>query len=149
MRFVVAVDGSEQSQRALQHAIDLGSSTAPDITAVYAVDPAVHSEGGEEPVTDIADAEDRLVVEDVSVAEERGSRALSEAAEFAAEYDIDVETELLYGPPAETIADYASKESADGLFVGHRALSERQERILGSVAKGLIERTEVPVTVVP
>jgi nucleotide-binding universal stress UspA family protein len=149
MKFVVAVDGTEGSRRALERAIAWGAPADADVTVVYAVDPAVQSEGGEEPVADIADAGDRLVVEDEGDAERRGERALEEAATVAADHGVEVATELLYGPPAAAVAEYANEAGVDGVFVGHRALSERQEEVLGSVAKGLIERTDVPVTVVP
>ena len=50
--------------------------------------------------------------------------------------------------PATVVPDYAAAESFDGLFVGHRGLSERYENLVGSVAKAILERSSVPVTVV-
>ncbi|MFB6184153.1 MAG: universal stress protein [Haloarculaceae archaeon] len=148
MHLVVAVDGSEQSKRALAHAIDLGEPAGATITAVYAVDPEVHAEGGIEPVNDISDAEDRLIIEDVADAEERGERVLQQMAAFAEEYGARVETDLVYGTPVEAISDYAEDVDADGLFVGRRGLSEEAERVIGSTSKALVERAAVPVTVV-
>lgn len=148
MHFVVAVDGSDQGERALAHAIDVASGLDADLTVAHAVEPGVRSEGGERPVTSIADAEERLVVESVEDAEERGQEVLDEAAAFAADQDADVETVLLYGDPATQVASFAADQDADGIFVGHRGLDERRERLLGSVAKDLLELAEVPVTVV-
>ncbi|MDG5778123.1 universal stress protein [Haloarculaceae archaeon H-GB2-1] len=148
MHFVVAMDGSEQSERALAHAIDVGQPADATISVVYAVDPAVHDEGGDEPNGDVGDVNDRLIIEDVEDEEKRGAEVLEDAATFAAEYGIEVETELLYGNPVEQVADYAESIDADGIFVGHRGLSERAERVLGSTSKGVVERSAVPVTVV-
>ncbi|MFB6151073.1 MAG: universal stress protein [Haloarculaceae archaeon] len=148
MDFVVAVDGSEESDRALDHAVEMTAATAGTLTAVHSVDPSVYDTGGSDPVVSPGDAEDRLVVESVEDAERRAERLLDDAAERAAEAGVDVETEILYGDPVEAIPSFATTEGYDGVFVGHRGLSEKHERVLGSVAKGVVERSSVPVTVV-
>ncbi|MEF8852498.1 MAG: universal stress protein [Haloarculaceae archaeon] len=148
MRFVVAIDGSEAGDRALDYAVEMTLAVDGDLTAVHAVDPDVYDTGGPDPEGDRSAAERRLIIEDVEDAEDRGAEILDEAADRAAEAGLDVETELLYGAPAETVASFATAEGYDGVFVGHRGLSEREQRVLGSVAKGLVERATLPVTVV-
>ena len=73
---------------------------------------------------------------------------LDDAQAVAADRGIELATELLYGDPVEQLSDFASTEGLDAIFVGHRGHSEHAERFLGSVAKGLVERSDVPVTVV-
>ncbi|MFB6087199.1 MAG: universal stress protein [Haloarculaceae archaeon] len=146
MNFVVAVDGSTESDRALDHAVEIAAPMDAELTVVYSVDPDVYDTGGSEPVADLADAERRLVVESVEDAEARGEHILEEARERVDAVPVDAE--LLYGNPVETIPEFATTEGYDGIFVGHRGLSEAKERVLGSVAKGLVERSELPVTVV-
>ncbi len=148
MKFIVAVDGSEEGEAALAYATDFADGVDGSITVVYAVDPEIYEEGGSEPIEGITDAEGRLIVQSVEDAEDRGLEILDEAAEFAEALGHDVETELLYGDPVPEITDYAEEGGYDGIFVGHRGLSERAERVLGSVAKGIVERATVPVTVV-
>lgn len=148
MRFVVAVDGSEAGDRALDHAVEMTLAVDGDLTVVHAVDPDVYDTGGPDPEGDRSATERRLVVEDVEDAEERGARILDDAADRAAEAGLDVDTELLYGAPVETIPSFATAEGYDGIFVGHRGLSEREQRVLGSVAKTVVERASLPVTVV-
>jgi len=148
MRFVVAVDGSDAAERALDHAVAMTLAVDGDLTVVYSVDPDVYDTGGPDPQGDRSEAERRLIVEDVEDAEARGEDVLADAADRAAETGLTVETELLYGDPVETVASFATGEGYDGAFVGHRGLSEREERLLGSVAKGLVERADLPVTVV-
>ncbi len=147
-KFVVAFDGSEASERALEHAIRVASGLDASLTAVYAVNPQVYSSGGDAPVRSRSDADRRLVVEAVEDAERRGEEILERAAARAEDDDYAVETELLYGAPVAAVADFAEDEGYDGIFVGHKGLSESYERVLGSVAKGLVERSRVPVTVV-
>jgi len=148
MKFIVAVDGSEEGEAALAYATDVADAVDGSITVVYAVDPDIYEEGGSEPVEGIADAQDRLIIQSVEDAEERGLDILDAAASFALELGHSVETELLYGDPVREITDYAEDGGFDGIFIGHRGLSERVERVLGSVAKGVVERATVPVTVV-
>jgi nucleotide-binding universal stress UspA family protein len=148
MRFVVAVDGSDAADRALDHAVQMTLAVGGELTVVHAVDPDVYDTGGPDPQGDRSEAERRLVVEDVEDAENRGEEIVEEAVDRSADAGLAVETELLYGAPVETLASLATTEGYDGVFVGHRGLSEREERVLGSVAKGLVERASVPVTVV-
>lgn len=150
MRFAVAVDGSEQSERALDYAIELAEAMTdpPSISVIHSVDPEVYTEGEIEPVADLVDAEQRLIIENIEDAEDRGQEILDDARAYAADRNVEVTTELLYGDPVARLADFASAEGFDTLFVGHRGRSEHAERFLGSVAKGLVERSDRPVTVV-
>ncbi|WP_265109910.1 universal stress protein [Halosolutus halophilus] len=146
MEYLVGVDGSEESMEALAYASDIADAMNGSITAVYAVDPTVFDEGGTEPISSLSDADQRLIVESMADAEQRGLDVLEDAVSFAAELGHDIETELVYGDPVEEIADYA--EEFDAVFVGHRGRSERTQLMLGSVAKQLVERATVPMTVV-
>ena len=119
------------------------------MTAAHAVDPSVYATAGADPGGGPVERADRFVVESVDYAEERGRRLLSAAAARAAGTGVPVETELLSGDPREVIPALAGREGFDGLVVGHRGLPERRERVLGSVAKSFVERSTVPVTVVP
>jgi nucleotide-binding universal stress UspA family protein len=147
MTFLVAVDGSDASDNALAYATDLASRLETDLLVVHAVEPAVVDVGGDEP-TGFDDAAGRLVAEAVEDAEANAERVLDEAADYAREHGVGVETELLYGPPLQVVPEFTERETVEALFVGHRGLSERYEGFVGSVAKGLVERSSIPVTVV-
>jgi nucleotide-binding universal stress UspA family protein len=144
----VAVDGSEAADDALAHAVTVGDATGASITVAHAVDPVVYDVGGSEPVSGLSDADRRLILEDVGDAEDRGLEILEAATEFARTLDCEVETELLYGDPVAAVTDYAEEAGFDAIFVGHRGRSERTDLMLGSVAKDVVERATVPVTVV-
>lgn len=147
MHLVVCVDGSQGSDRALEHAIELAEATDGRLTVVHAVDPQVYESRAGGPITDRSDADEHFVVEAVEDAEERGQEILDEAVDLV--HEVPAESELLYGDPVEAIPEYAeTREDVDGIVVGHRAVGDRYERVLGSVAKGLVERAPVPVTVV-
>ena len=91
MKFIVAVDGSEEGEAALAYATDFADGVDGSITVVYAVDPDIYEEGGSEPIEGITDAEGRLIVQSVEDAEDRGLEILDEAAEFAESLGHDVE----------------------------------------------------------
>jgi len=148
MKFLVATDGSEEANSALAYATDISDAMEGSITVVYAVDPAVYDTGGSEPISGLSDADRRLVVENIEDAEDRGLDILDEAARFAEDLGYEVETELLYGTPVAEVTDYAEEKGFDAIFVGHHGRSERTDRMLGSVAKEIVERATVPVTVV-
>ena len=148
MRYLVAVDGSEKSNAALEHAIAM-ARRKDDVAVAHAVDPDVYSTGGTAPFSDLDDASERLLIETVEDAERRGEDILEDAADLAADHGVSVGTELLYGDPLEVVHDHAVREGYDHIVVGHRGLSERAEAVAGSVAKGIVARTSLPVTVVP
>lgn len=146
MEFLVAVDGSEQSKRALRYACEMARAAGASVVLAHAADPGVQrTEGFDEGA---ADRDDALVMEGTDAAEERGRTVLGEALDLAREAGFDPETELLHGDPAVVVAEYATERDVTGVYVGHRGLSEEYEAIMGSVAKRLIEHSAVPVTVV-
>jgi nucleotide-binding universal stress UspA family protein len=148
MRFLVATDGSEAAENALAYATDVSDAVGGAITVVYAVDPAVYERSESTRGSGDSDAERRLIIENVEDAEERGIEILEAAAELAADLGQDVETELLYGNPVPEITDYAEEKGFDTIVVGHRGRSAHTDRMIGSVAKDVVERATVPVTVV-
>lgn len=148
MNLLVAVDGSREANEALAYATDIAGAVGGSITIVHAIDPDVYETGGMEPITTLSDADQRLVLESVADAEDRGMAVIEDAETFAEELGYDVNSELLYGDPVSEITDYAEQTNVDAIIVGHRGYSERTERLLGSVAKNIVERATVPVTVV-
>ncbi len=142
MDLLVAVDGSEASGEALEHACELAAATNGSLTLVHAVNPDVYEDAD-------PSAGSEELIQSVEQAEERGRTVLAEAEDSLTDRDVMLEGgELLYGDPTEVIAEFAVEGRFDGVVVGHRGLSDRYERVLGSVAKGLIGRSPVPVTVV-
>lgn len=148
MKLLVAFDGSREAEEALAYATDIADATASPMTVAHAVEPRIYQEGGSEQVSGLSDADQRLYFESIEDAEERGLDVLDDASAFAADLGHDVETALLHGDPVETITDYAREEGFDTIFVGHRGRSRHADLLIGSVAKGIVERATVPVTVV-
>lgn len=141
MRYLVAVDGSEESDEAVRCASRHAAAMGADLTIAHTLAPE----------TEFADGEITLPGDDRAI--ERGDRMLRQARELATDTVEDgevlsIETELLAGRPAHSIATHAASIDADAVYVGHRGLSKKREQVVGSVAKSVIDRASVPVTVV-
>ena len=142
MRYLVATDGSSEADDAVRYATAQAVGLGATLEIVHVLTPE----------TELVDGE--LVLPGGNRAIELGERTLSEARHLAAdvvgerEADLAVETQLLTGRPATAIVERAEEAEADAVFVGHRGLSEERRQVVGSVAKSVLDKASVPVTVI-
>ena len=135
-RILVPMDDSEMAQRALRYALENHSDA--DITVLHVVGgPSLM--GGE--ATGLALNDDPN-----SAAEERAEAVFTPARELAAEYDIELDTEVALGHPARAILNRA--EEFDAVVVGSHGGSVTDRLLSGNVAQKVFRRSPVPVTVV-
>ena len=142
MQYLVAVDGSVESDQAVTyaaaHAVKLGAT----LEIVHVL----------EPETELVDGEIVLPGGDraTDIGEQVLNRARQRAVEAASDHDddIDTDTKLLTGRPSDAIADYADRADVDAIYLGHRGLSEKREQVVGSVAKSVVDKATVPVTII-
>lgn len=139
MHILVAIDRSEESRNALTTAFDIQESADGRVTAVHAVESSTARTNTAKESTEDA---------------KHGEEILEEAEAQASKRDLSIETELLVGDPVETITEYAEENAVDVIYAGHRGLANKGEEVpeddrgpLGSVAKGVVERTKIPVSV--
>ncbi|WP_436936137.1 universal stress protein [Halovenus marina] len=140
MHYLVATDGSEQSDNAVRYAV----------THAQAVDATLELVHVLEPKAELIDGE--IVLPGGDSAIDRGEQILERARQLAVDHAnedaVRIETHLLTGRPAHAITDYARDSDVDAIYIGHRGLSEEREQVVGSVAKSAIDRASIPVTVV-
>lgn len=142
MRYVVATDGSEQADEAIEYAATHATALDATLDIVHVLAPKAKLVDGE------------IIYPGGDTEIEDGERTLEQAdrlaTELAAEEDVDltVNTQLLSGRPADAVTDYASENDADAIYVGHRGLSKKREKVTGSVAKTVVDNADIPVTVV-
>lgn len=125
LRVLVGVDGSRASQAALDLAVDL---LGPYAKALVAVEVVGYDAADDEGDPSITAARSRLE----TVAERSGGRV--------------TEWDIIPGPPAQALVDYAREQDIDLIVVGThgRGLSRR---LLGNVARELVRQHAVPVLV--
>jgi nucleotide-binding universal stress UspA family protein len=132
---VVAVDGSEGSERAVATAVELARRG--DATLVLAhVDERTIGKGGGPIHAD----EDEIQASIRAQAEELSSQGISARVEVA---------DVVLGGPAHAINEIADRAGADLIVVGTRGHSPVAGLLLGSVTQRLLHIAGRPVLVVP
>jgi nucleotide-binding universal stress UspA family protein len=134
---VIATDGSEGVQKAIDEGIALANLTGAAVHGLYVVDDRAY-------VT-MPDA-DLLGVTEALEAE--GERAVTEVDERAAAAGVESETVVEHGSPAAEIVAYADRVDADLITVGAHGRSGVERLLLGSVTENVVRRTDQPVHVV-
>jgi nucleotide-binding universal stress UspA family protein len=142
MRYLVAVDGSVESDQAVEYAATHAAALGATLEIAHVL----------EPETELVDGEIVLPGGDraMDIGEQVLNRARQRAIDHVADRDagLDADTKLLTGRPSDAIADYADRAGVDAVYVGHRGLSEEREQVVGSVAKSIVDKATVPVTVI-
>jgi nucleotide-binding universal stress UspA family protein len=142
MRYLVATDGSEEADAAVRYAATHALALDATLEVVHVLTPE----------TELIEGEIVLPGGDkaIELGEETLESARSIAMEVAAAHgeSLDVETHLSTGAPADAITDRSRATDADAIYVGHRGLSEERELVVGSVAKSVLDKASVPVTVI-
>ena len=135
-RVLVAVDGSEVSERALRYALEVHADAEVTVLTVVGEPSAMFGKA-----TAIALSEDPG-----ESMREQARPVLERVREIAAEYDVEVATEVGGGHPARTILDRA--EAFDAVLVGSHGGSLADRVFVGNVAEKVVRQSPVPVTVV-
>ncbi|ANU12659.1 Universal stress protein family [Planococcus halocryophilus Or1] len=135
-RILLAVDGSEHSERAAKEAVKLAKgSTKSQVTIVFVADyddskkEVLHSGSSSE--LDLKRRKNLQPVED----------ALSAGG-------VNYKVEILHGTPGPAIVEYANQDEFDVLVIGSRGLNSLQEMVLGSVSHKVVKRANCPVLIV-
>lgn len=136
-RVLVAVDGSEASHKALRFAAELARPHGSELTLVCVV---AHTPYAQEMYG--------VAAVDMARAEEAGRKVLAEAVEVARGSGLPVRTEVLFGPPAETLADALDQGDYGMLVVGSRGKGAVARVLIGSTSDRLVHICKKAVVVV-
>ncbi|WP_046213739.1 universal stress protein [Paenibacillus wulumuqiensis] len=136
-RILVAVDGSEHAQRALEHAVQLakGLQIAPRLTVLH-VNPVMMV--AEPPLG--VDVDERL--------DEEGHAMTEPYRTYLDTTGVQYEVRYHTGDPATVICDTANEEQMDLIIMGTRGKSAVSELFLGSVSHKVIQHAHCPVMTV-
>ena len=140
MKIRVAIDGSENSLRALNYAIALaGKMSEPCSLVLVNAHDDISLRGasqfvGKEAVKDYLD--------DLSKGE------LAEAIALAEKSPVPFETTFARGQVAQAIVKVASERAVDLIVLGSKGRSALRDLLIGSVATRVIAMAEIPVTLI-
>jgi len=133
-KILVPLDGSENSNRGLDAAINIAKLSGAKIIGVNAV--VVHPTL----VSTVTNYRDYLTKE--------AKKMLDSAKESCEKQEIQFTSEVLQGSPASEIAEFAEKQNVDLIVIGSRGLSGIKGAVLGSVANSLVHKSKVSVQIV-
>jgi nucleotide-binding universal stress UspA family protein len=124
---VVGTDGSETATQAVHQAVDLAKEIGAKVDLVSAYEPVPDQRLREER-TEVPDDLQWMVNprEDVDA-------TLKDAAAWAKEAGVDVETYARQGDPADAILDVAEEQGSDLIIVGNKGMTGAKRFLLGSV----------------
>lgn len=137
---LLPVDGSENASRAVQRAIEIVKESGGDarLIVMTAYPPIVSGN-----VKSFFSAEDIQ-----SFYQEEGEKALAPAKALLDAAGVPYESEVVVGPAAQTIADYARKHNVDTIVMGTRGLGSVTGLLLGSVTTKVLSLVDIPVLLV-
>lgn len=136
---LVPVDGSESSLRAVQAAIKAAQELNGANLHVITVQAPIISGN----VTRFFSAEDIQ-----GYYQDEGVNAMLPAKTLLDESGLTYQDQVVVGPVAKTIADYAKKNNCDLIIMGTRGLGSVTGLVLGSIATKVLSLTDLPVTLV-
>ncbi len=142
-KVLVAYDGSAQSKEALHWAVYFSRRTGAAVSAVKVFEPIlIESKWG----GDVGGPQG--LHEQYMVIQKKDVQLMEEIKEFGREQEIEVKTEILQGPVAQTLLEYARKNGINLIVTGTRGHGVLKQLLLGSVTHGLVSLADIPVLVV-
>jgi nucleotide-binding universal stress UspA family protein len=139
LRFLVAVDGSENSDRAVDYLLkQLGRYKDGAEVHLINVQPSFSS--------DIARFIDQKTIKDFH--QEQGSKALEGARAKMEAAQVRVIAHVGVGEAGHVITSYAAQHRCEQIFLGTRGLGSVAGMLLGSVTTKVVHLSSVPVTLV-
>lgn len=135
---LVAVDGSDTSDRAVRHALDLIDAGLAAELHLLNVQPNLGGAISTFVSKDQIDAHHR----------EEGHKALVTATEIAKKAGVAVKVHIGVGRQGQVASDFVAKLEAGLVVIGTRGHTGLAGVLLGSVAQDVIAHVEVPVTLV-
>jgi nucleotide-binding universal stress UspA family protein len=138
-KVLIATDGSESAQEALEFGLELAAEQEATAFVVHVA-----------PSVDVMPYGSFMSVAPTLPHDftEHDREPLQKAAELAAESGVNVETALLKGKPADEIVTYADTIDADLIVVGSRGHGAIASALIGSVSRGVLHESRRPVLIV-
>lgn len=140
--YVVGVDGSEWSERAVDRAVHLAEQTGAKVKLLYAV---MWQDFQPMMVEGIAPA----MLSKEEIEKEASEKILQPLIENNQVEGVELTCEYLWGEPVEVLHQYVKDHHVNMLFVGRRGRSRFVDVLFGSVANKLAHHIGVPLVLVP
>ncbi|WP_179284174.1 MULTISPECIES: universal stress protein [Alcaligenaceae] len=143
-KILVALDGSDVAQAALEHALHLGSTENAEVVPVYVVEysSAYYSAA----IYDVTPFHDAMMEEANKVVAMANERLTAAGVRGKARF---IDKEGITQTIAQQLQDAAEEEGADLVVLGTHGRRGFQRMVLGSVAEAFLRLSTRPVLLVP
>lgn len=149
-KILVAIDGSEPSNHALEQAIKIATKFKAKLVMLAVIQrvmiPIFPDEGfGGVPLSaakDMAQYQDKMRLVYQNVLEEAQAKIKEDHPE------LEVESILKEGRPSATITDYAENDGVDLIVMGSRGIGGYTGWILGSTSRKVVDSCTKPILIV-
>lgn len=136
LRILIPSDGSDPAHRAVAHVVNLAARGLSIDVHLLNVQSAVR--GGAATLTPARDLEDYH--------RDEGMRALAESIRRIEAAGLKPHIHVCVGDPGESILAFAARLQCEHIVMGTRGHRLVEQLLLGSVARYVVVRAEVPVT---
>jgi len=152
-KILVALDGSESSQKAGQAALELAEKLKADLLVLHAISPPTtyyHSTIASPTGMSLPAPSQHEIDAYYAYAKKVATSIVGEVEFKGKKLGIHVKTEIpeAVSSVVETILNHAAKENVDLIVVGTRGLGGFKKLLLGSVSNGVVSHAHCPVLVV-
>ena len=138
-KILVPVDGSDNSFRALEHAIFLSIKIQESqITVLYII----------EDLPTVYIYSPKTIEKLHADYKSESAKILERCKELASKSGINIHTILLKGNPASKIIAYSEMEGFDIIMMGSRGMGKFKEMIVGSISNKVIQHAKCSVMLV-
>jgi nucleotide-binding universal stress UspA family protein len=143
-KILAAIDGSEPSQHALEHAADIAETRKAELVIMTAVP---HAHVAAFPVEGFSPLYLDQYEDDLN---HTYSRILAEAVEATKKNHpkIRISQKLMHGRAGDAIVEASKEEEIDLIVMGCRGLSGVTGFVLGSVSRHVVENCTKPILIV-
>lgn len=142
---LLAVDGSEHSQRAAKAGIEFAKSTQGKVTALFVIDVSKKYEGIGGVSWNIAD---EVVLGMEQSLKQCGNDTLKIVGEMAKKAGVSFESKMVEGQPAVEIMKTAEDADMSLIVMGRLGRSGISKFLMGSVADKVLHNSKIPVLMV-
>ncbi|MFQ5832692.1 MAG: universal stress protein [Candidatus Thorarchaeota archaeon] len=135
---LVAVDGSEFSDKAVRYACAMGPSLGAEVVLLHVVPMLVSAT----PYHDTVSDQPFLALQKV------GEDILAKAKSIAVSMNCEVTELISHGDPANKIVDIACEREVDLIIMGSRGVSGIKRLFVGSISDKVMNQAPCPVMIV-
>lgn len=148
MKILVAVDGSEYSQWAIDALALFGGQPIERVTLIHTISTRMPKGAGAPTAARIARAVRKLDEQGATLLRTMAQRASLALGQGRTSKATTIETTLVHGKPSTAILRHATRRQTDLVLVGSRGVSDLRGFLLGSVSRYVSAHCPCPIVIV-